>query len=158
MIYFLIIDERSYPKAQLDQEQQCNQSFKNNYLRGIDQPIYALFHLIGLALVWQNHAGKLQTLQENTDQLTKEELKGMMRFMYVPIGYTNHFNVDLGTQVLRTKVGIFVTLGISLVLNDGYHLKYVSSHVVVYINVVRCFCFCIFQEHGFIRKHVLNRN
>ncbi|KAH0685547.1 hypothetical protein KY285_016089 [Solanum tuberosum] len=137
MIDFLIFEGRRDPEAYLDWEWQCEKTFQTHDLRGQELPLYALFHLKGLALGWWTQEGRLRTLQGNTHPLTWEELKRLMRFRYVPKGYTKLFNVDLRRLVLRTKVGICGALGLDLVLDDEYNLNYITPDVVAYLGLPR---------------------
>ncbi|KAK4729579.1 hypothetical protein R3W88_022567 [Solanum pinnatisectum] len=113
MIDFPIFEERRDPEAHIDWKWQC------------------------LALGWWNQAGKLRTLHENTHPLTWEELKELMRFKYVPRGYTKLFNVDPRRPILRRKVGICGALGLDLVLDDGYSMNYITPEVVAYLGLPR---------------------
>lgn len=136
MIDFPIFEGRRDPKAYLDWEWQCEQTFQCYDLRGPERPLYALSHLKGLALGWWTQEKRLCALQGNTHPLTWEELKRLMRFKYVPKGYTKLFNVDPRRPVLRTKVGICGALGFDLVIDDGYNLNYITPEVVAYLGLL----------------------
>ncbi|KAH0751730.1 hypothetical protein KY285_004878 [Solanum tuberosum] len=106
-------------------------------VKGLERPLYALSHLKGLALGWWTQEKRLCALQENTHPLTWEELKRLMRFKYVPKGYTKLFNVNPRRLVLRTKVGICGALRFDLVTDDGYNLNYITLEVVAYLGLPR---------------------
>ncbi|KAH0776748.1 hypothetical protein KY290_008159 [Solanum tuberosum] len=104
------------------------------------QSLRILYHIPlkkGLALGWWTQEERLRKLQGNTHALTWEGLKGLMRFKYVPKGYTKLFNVDPRRLVLRTKVGICGALGFDLVIDDGYNLNYITPEVVAYLGLPR---------------------
>ncbi|KAH0693243.1 hypothetical protein KY285_020340 [Solanum tuberosum] len=61
----------------------------------------------------------------------------LMRFKYVPKGFTKLYNVDPRRQVLRTNVDICGALGLDLVLDDGYNQNYITPSVVAYLGLPR---------------------
>ncbi|KAH0724868.1 hypothetical protein KY284_000733 [Solanum tuberosum] len=69
--------------------------------------------------------------------LSWKELKGLMRFKYVPKGYTKLYNVDPRRQILRIKVDIFRALGFDLVLDDCFNLNYITPSTVAYLRLPR---------------------
>ncbi|KAK6773841.1 hypothetical protein RDI58_029080 [Solanum bulbocastanum] len=125
------------PEAYLDWEWQCEQIFQCHDLKGLERSLFALGRLKGLALGWWTQEQRLLTLQRNTHPLTWEELKRLMRFKYMPMGYTKLFNVDLRRPVLRKMVGICGALGFDLVINDGYNLNYITLEMVAYLGLPR---------------------
>ncbi|KAH0773911.1 hypothetical protein KY290_011048 [Solanum tuberosum] len=88
-----IFDGKCDPEAYLDWEWKCEQNFKNHDLDDIEKSMYALGHLKGLALSWWKHMGWLRELNGNANPLTWGELKWLMRFKYIPKGYTKLYNV-----------------------------------------------------------------
>ncbi|KAH0689497.1 hypothetical protein KY289_016855 [Solanum tuberosum] len=132
-VSFPIFKGRRDPEAYLDWEWQCEKNFQNHDLRGNERSMYALIHFKSLALSWWKQAGKLRTLNGNANPLTWKEFKGIMRFKYVPQGYTKLYNVDPRRQVLRMKVDICGVMGFDIGLDDYCNLNHITPSTDSYV-------------------------